>query len=138
MDRCCICLEDFIENMSDNFSNSVVLTKNCSCRVKLHAECLKKLEENGMDCPICRHKKIIIHNNNINNYIMPFEIFIDTSFAVFIHNTNIFTFMLMFSYTMIVGILFYFPILFLYILCYSRPFRYSFIFIIGGLYLYYK
>jgi len=138
MDQCCICLEDFIEGVLENSSNSMVITKHCSCRVKLHEHCLKKLEENGMDCPICRHKKIIIRNNYINNYMTPFERIIDAPFALFRNYPNIFTFMLMFLYTMIFGILFYFPVLFLYVLSYSRPFRILICFIGICLYLYYN
>ena len=146
MAQCCICLEDFIEGVSENSSNSMVITKHCSCRVKLHEQCLKKLEENGMDCPICRHKKIIIRNNYINNYISPlermidarFERIIDAPWALVRNYPNIFTFMLMILYTMTIGILFYFPILFFYVLSYSRPFRILICFIVVGSYLYYN
>jgi len=132
MDQCCICLEDFIEGAPKNSSNSMVLTKNCSCRVKLHEQCLKKLEENGMDCPICRHKKIIVHND----YMISFDRIIDAPFALFRNYPNAFTFILMFLYTMTVGILFYFPILFFYVLSHSRPFRILVCFIGVGLYSY--
>ena len=59
MNTCLICLED---------SDDLINPKNCSCKIFLHEECLKKCESYGIQCPICRKRKnypnVIIHEFN--------------------------------------------------------------------------
>lgn len=61
METCIICFED---------DNELINPKNCSCKVFLHEECLKKCETTGLLCPICRKQKktLTIITNEFNNF----------------------------------------------------------------------
>lgn len=70
MQTCCICLED---------SQNLITPKHCSCKIYLHEECLQKINEIYMLCPICRkqeHIEVRMNNTFINTVIeLPFYLF---------------------------------------------------------------
>jgi len=90
MDQCLLCLEEI--KCTDNLS----CPTHCKCKVSLHLDCLKQIEQTGLLCLICRIKKSqrkIVISYDGNSYLLYFankffEYFVDRpniiSFCVFI------------------------------------------------------
>jgi len=101
MDQCLLCLEEI--NYTDKLSHPA----HCKCKVSLHLDCLKQIEQTGLLCPICRikksQKKIVIRYDS-DSYLLYFankffEYFVDRpniiSFSVFITISFVVTFCLL-------------------------------------------
>lgn len=105
LDKCLFCLEPIKDEQ-------VVNPKYCSCKIKLHGNCLTQIENNGLLCPICRKKpdnsedfRIIrlymIHSNE------PFILWFP--FLIFYRYPNFFSFALLVSWCFLVSIFFVLP-----------------------------
>jgi len=106
--KCSFCFDILIDCES-------VITHNCACKVKYHNDCLKQLNDNGWDCPICRKK-----NNNYNKLKHNGE-FTDYIFTSFISNPTIETFTLFFLMSIMITFMYVIPcILYQIILTYIK------------------
>ena len=108
---CSICLESNEEKFS--------YPKHCLCKVYFHEQCLNKCEEFGILCPICRKNK---DNTNYQNEIHDIVNYLDRPMRIFTRHPNIFTFILVFIYSLFITIFVFVPIL-VYI-SYPNLFRY--------------
>ncbi len=96
MDTCLLCLEEL---------NIPYAEPACSCKVKLHTECLKQIVDHGLICPICRIRSTRsnvqneLRQNNI--ILMPHKIMGD--------NPTIFTFCIAILWSFIVFIFYIIP-----------------------------
>ena len=52
-DTCLLCL--------DKLNNNVSSPKYCDCKIYMHTNCMKLIENSGLACPICRIKMIKIY-----------------------------------------------------------------------------
>ena len=105
--NCCICLDTI---------NDISYPKYCNCRIEMHKECLKLLELNGLNCPICRikiNKKIIsnIYPNifDTNKHII--ERILCFPFWLFEIYPSIITFLIIVIYSFILSIIIVLPII---------------------------
>ena len=108
MQTCCICLED---------SQILITPKHCSCKIYLHEECLQKIHDIYMLCPICRKQKNIeIPNNHI--FI---NTIIELPFYLFEKYPSFFTFLLTFISSWIFALFIIVPYILLCIIRFYGP-----------------
>lgn len=100
--KCSFCF-DVLDNCDVTYADK------CLCKVKYHIQCIKDLNDNGWDCPICRKKNNnynrynntintpIINQNNINSFLNIF-------FELFISNPNVITFLFFFIFSIIISV----------------------------------
>ena len=98
MDTCCLCFDD---------DYNLITPKHCSCKIKLHDKCLIILENNGFLCPICKKKEIVQRRrirqlrHIFQNEGTFFERIIESPMALFELYPNVFTFLILFFFSII-------------------------------------
>ena len=101
IDKCLFCLESIKKEQ-------VVNPKYCSCKIKLHDNCLSEMENSGLLCPICRKKA----NNTIEFQIIRlYMIYVNVPFIIwfpfftFNRYPNFFSFILLICWCILVVII---------------------------------
>ena len=99
-DNCLLCL-NYLGLLAELKS-----PRYCNCKVFLHTECMMKLEESGLACPICRIKM----TRKLYNNWLEYPIYLMMNYPGFI------SFFLFIIYSFIISIIYILPmILYIYI-----------------------
>lgn len=99
-DTCLLCL--------DKLNNNVSSPKYCDCKIYMHTNCMKLIENSGLACPICRIK-MIKKNDTIYE-------FYEVHFLLFTLYPNFLTFIIMISCNFMITIFFIIPYLIIIVL----------------------
>ncbi len=97
---CLICLENNAKQIKQI---------NCNCKLYIHNSCFEKCKKNGIYCPICRRKEIIISNFERNNTLL-YYLEIPIKLLLFSYPSFI-SFILYFIYNFIITVFCIFPII---------------------------
>lgn len=103
-DNCLLCL--------DSLGSITTLStpRYCNCNVYIHDNCLIKIEQNGLACPICRLKFPLTKKNYMIR-MASYNGILEYPMYLLINNLNVFTFILLILYSFIVTLVYILPML---------------------------
>lgn len=101
-DNCLLCLDSL------GPINMLSQPRYCNCNVNMHDNCLIKIEQNGLACPICR-LKFPLTKKNYSIHMTSYNSILEYPMFLLINNLNIFTFILLIAYSFIVTFVYVLP-----------------------------